>query len=162
LAKNDINNDNALLISPCDNGMIYNLKAFIRITENADVVLFTFRNNCTVVEKPNQYGWVIVDGDNKTLKISCKKQVSDNPENDHAITGAFWFKHGSYFVDAAEKMIAENRRINKEFYVDDCINDCINVGLRVMVFEIDHYICWGTPSDLKTYKYWQQYFKINS
>ncbi|MEW9501057.1 hypothetical protein [Jeotgalibacillus marinus] len=26
------------------------------------------------------------------------------------------------------------------------------------VFEVDHYICWGTPNDLKTFEYWQSFF----
>ncbi len=158
LAKNYINNTSALLISPCDNGMIYDIKEFIKTTEIADVIVFTFRSNCTVVNKPNQYGWVKVDEFNNALLISCKQKISEQPESDHAVTGAFWFKQGNYFVQASEKMIAENRRINNEFYVDDCINDCIQLKLKVKVFEIEHYICWGTPNDLKTYQYWQHYF----
>ena len=28
--------------------------------------------------------------------------------------------------------------------------------------EIDNYICWGTPNDLKIYQYWQTFFdKVN-
>ena len=27
-----------------------------------------------------------------------------------------------------------------------------------MIFEIDYYICWGTPNDLKTFQYWQNCF----
>ena len=29
--------------------------------------------------------------------------------------------------------------------------------LKVKVFEIDTYLCWGTPDDLKTYEYWRDY-----
>ena len=42
--------------------------------------------------------------------------------------GTFWFKKGKHFVEAAEKMI-ENRRVNNEFYVDECINELIEEGL---------------------------------
>ena len=59
----------------------------------------------------------------------------------------------------AEKMIAKNRRINNEFYVDECINELIEIGLKVKVFEVDKYICWGTPNDLRTYEYWQGFHK---
>ena len=27
-----------------------------------------------------------------------------------------------------------------------------------MMFEIDHYFCWGTPNELKTFQYWQSCF----
>jgi hypothetical protein len=62
-------------------------------------------------------------------------------------------------VDAAEEMISSNKRINNEFYVDECINNLIKSGLKVKVFEVDKYICWGTPNDLKIYEYWQSFFK---
>jgi hypothetical protein len=26
------------------------------------------------------------------------------------------------------------------------------------VLEVDHYLCWGTPNDLKTFEYWQSCF----
>jgi hypothetical protein len=38
------------------------------------------------------------------------------------------------------------------------MNFLVEAGLKVRVFEIDHYICWGTPNDLKTFEYWQKFF----
>ena len=49
-------------------------------------------------------------------------------------------------------------KINDEYYVDTAINDSISLGLRCVVFEIERYICWGTPNDLKTFEYWQSCF----
>ena len=91
-------------------------------------------------------------------KISVKVPISDNPVNDHAVVGAFWFKKGSYFIESAHDMINKNIRINGEFYVDECINNAVQMGLKVKVFEVNKYICWGTPNDLKVYNYWKEYF----
>ena len=55
-------------------------------------------------------------------------------------------------------MKAREARVNGEFYVDMLINDAIGMGLRCVLFEIDHYICWGTPNDLRTFAYWQNCF----
>ena len=53
--------------------------------------------------------------------------------------------------------------INGEYYVDTCINDAIELGLRCLIFNVDKYICWGTPDDLSTFNYWQSSFhKWNS
>ncbi len=157
LAKDHINTTTPLFIVPCDNGLVYDITAFKNLQQQADVIIFSFRNNTAVVNNPNQYGWVNVD-QNLAISISCKKAISAQPMQDHAITGAFWFKKGSDFVAAAENMIAQQRKINNEYYVDECMNDCIKMGLMVFVFEIEQYICWGTPNDLKTYFYWQSYF----
>jgi dTDP-glucose pyrophosphorylase len=158
LAKDYINNDEELVIGASDNGMIYDKNRFDKDKQDADCLVFTFRNNVTVVPKPQQYGWVVADENNNATKVSVKVPISNNPKKDHAIVGAFWFRQGKYFVEAAERMIAKNRRVNNEFYVDECINELIEAGQKVKVFEIDSYICWGTPDDLRTYEYWQDFF----
>ena len=158
LAKRLIDNEEELCIGASDNGMIYDKNAFEESKKEADCLVFTFRNNVTVVPKPQQYGWVMVDQENNATRISVKIPISSNPIKDHAIVGAFWFKKGKYFVEAADNMIEQNRRINNEFYVDECINDLITLGRKVKVFEIDYYIGWGTPDDLRTFEYWESFF----
>lgn len=157
LAKAEINNNEELIIGACDNGMIWDEKKFLAAKKEADCLVWSFRKNVTVVNKPEAYGWVENNQENEVIRVSVKVPISNNPILDHAIVGTFWFKNGKYFVDAAEKMIAKNRRINNEFYVDEAINNLIETGLRVKVFEVDKYICWGTPNDLKTYEYWKDF-----
>ena len=158
LAKDFINNDEELMIAASDNGMIWENEKFESLKNEYDCLVWTFRNNVTVNENPKAYGWVVVNEENTVMKVSVKVPISDHYINDHAIVGAFWFKKGSLFVDAAESMIKKNRRVNNEFYVDESINELVEKGFKVGVMEIDHYICWGTPNDLKTFEYWQSFF----
>lgn len=162
LAKDKIDNDDELLIAGCDNGMTMNLDEFNKLKENCDVLAFTYRHNQAVLANPNAHGWMIVNEDNKKITgMSIKKAISDNPMEDHAVVATFWFKHGHDFVRAAEKMIAENDRINGEFYVDEVMKHCLELKLDTRVFEIDRYIGWGTPKDYEEYeatiKYWSEF-----
>jgi NDP-sugar pyrophosphorylase family protein len=161
-AKDLINNDEELIIGASDNGMIYNQIDFVNSSKDADALVFTFRNNPTVLEKPEAYAWAKCNVSNQIEKVSVKKPISHFPMNDHAVVGTFWFKRGSLFVDAAERMIAMNRRVNNEFYVDECINDVIEMGYKVNIFEIQHYVCWGTPNDYETFNYWNNWFEIRN
>ena len=102
------------------------------------------------------YGWIATEGNQVTL-VSVKTPLED-PNNDPIIIGAFTFKSAKQFVAAAERMIGRNARVNGEFYVDMCINDALALGLRCRLFEIDYYLCWGTPNDLRTFEYWQSCF----
>lgn len=162
LAKKYINNDDELLIAGCDNGMIYDKSKFDMKCKVADVIVFTYRHNSAVLHNPNQYGWMIVDDCDEVKDISIKKAVSDMPMEDHAVVATFWFKRGSIFVEAAERMIDANDRINNEFYVDQAIKHVIELGYSVKVFEIDRYIGWGTPEDYevyqKTFEYWKDFY----
>lgn len=160
LAKDLIDNQEELMIAASDNGMIWQKERFEQLKERADAIVWTFRNNVTVKAMPQSYGWVLVNGDLVT-GVSVKVPISNTPMQDHAIVGSFWFRYGSIFVNAAEKMISENKRVNNEFYVDETINYVIGMGFRVLVMEIDNYICWGTPSDLKVFEYWQKIFDTN-
>jgi dTDP-glucose pyrophosphorylase len=150
-----------LAIGACDNGMAYEQKNYDKVMNDpkTDAIIWTFRNNPNVTRHPEHWGWVAVDKKNFVKKVSVKIPVSDNPIRDHAVVGSFSFKKAKHFFEYTKKMIAVNRRINNEFYNDELMNVLVENGLKVKVFEIDTYIGWGTPADLKTYEYWSSYFK---
>ena len=161
LAKERIDNGKPLLIAGCDNGMAFDREQFERSKQEADCLVFTYRNNDAVLKNPNAYGWMIVDKNENITGLSIKKAISDDPVHDHAVVATFWFKAGHIFVEAAEKMIHENDRVNVEFYVDEVIKYVLQMGYRAKVFEIERYIGWGTPKDyedyMKTIQYWERF-----
>ncbi|MGN0428167.1 MAG: hypothetical protein ACI4F0_10230, partial [Agathobacter sp.] len=147
LAEELIDNEEELLIAGCDNGMEIDRDKFAAYCDEADVLVFTYRHNEAVLANPNAYGWMIADENDNITGTSIKKAISDNPMEDHAVVATFWFKKGSIFVEATKKMIAENDRINNEFYVDQVAKHVLDLGYKAKVFEIDRYIGWGTPAD---------------
>lgn len=161
LAEEKINNDEPLLIAGCDNGMEMDLKEFNQYCNEADVLVFTYRHNENVLKNPNAYGWMIVDENNNIIDTSIKKAISENPMEDHAVVATFWFKTGKIFVQATKKMIAEDDRINNEFYVDQVVKHVLDLGYTAKVFEIKRYIGWGTPYDYElyqqTFEYWKKF-----
>jgi hypothetical protein len=38
------------------------------------------------------------------------------------------------------------------------IEPLVNSGYKVKIFDVENYLCWGTPNDYKTYNYWKEYF----
>jgi dTDP-glucose pyrophosphorylase len=160
LAKDKLDPNAILTIGACDNAMNYDLAKFEAAiyAPDCDALIWTFRNNPAVLQDPRMYGWVDADAAGRVRRVSVKVPISDKPMNDHAVIGAFTFKRAGDFVNAAEAMIRANRRIKNEFYVDEAMNLAVEQGLRVKVFEVEHYICWGTPRDLDTYNYWRGWF----
>lgn len=161
LAKQWINSSEDLLIAGCDNGMVFDHTRWEALKKETDVIVFTYRNNEAVLKNPNAYGWMRVEDGDRIVGTSIKKAISDHPEKDHAVVATFWFRHGAQFVEAAEKMIAENDRINGEFYVDQVVKHVLDLGYRAKVFEIERYIAWGTPEDYEAYQatfaYWKAF-----
>ena len=163
LAKGVIDRTKPLLIAGCDNGMAADENEFLRLTSICDVLVFTYRNNPSVLRNPNAYGWVRADSDGKITEVSIKKAISGNPVKDHAIVATFWFKTADIFFRSAGRMIAQNDRINNEFYVDQSIKHAMDYGYDVRIFEIGRYIGWGTPGDYEDYmhtlRYWKEFVK---
>ena len=149
--------DQSILVSACDNGMLYDGREQQWMLSN-DVIVWTFRNNYTTYRNPNAYSWVEL-GDNGYVKqIHVKDFKWEDPLKEHAVTGTFWFRNKTVYMDSLSQLYQKNNRVNNEFYVDSLVNEAIELGYKVMHFEIDHYICWGTPNDLQTYQYWQRFF----
>lgn len=152
--------DNPILISACDNGVYYDSKKYQELLDDdtIDVIVWSFRNNQTSKINPNAYAWLDVDENDLIKNVSCKKFIYDDPLKTHAIIGTMFFRKGKYFIEGLNKNYSQNIRTNGEFYVDDVLNQNIKSGLKVKVFEVINYICWGTPDDLKTFNYWQEFF----
>jgi len=152
--------DSPLLIGACDNGMLFDDQQFFELINDSHLhaVAFSFRHHPSSKRNPEMYGWLKVDNNNIIRYISVKKPISDNPFEDHAIVGTFYFKKISYFLEALEGLYRKNLRVNNEFYVDSLIGEMVELGYLVKAFEVEKYICWGTPNDLKTYEYWQSFF----
>ena len=160
LGLKDADENSSLLIAATDNGMIYNHEKYQNLIEdeNVDAIIFTFKHHISSKNNPQMYGWVKVDDKDNATAVSVKVPISDNPYEDHAIVGTFWFKKVEYFNKALKKLLEKNIRVNGEYYVDSLMGELIELGLNVKVFEVDDYICWGTPDDYETFVYWQSFF----
>ena len=161
LAKPHIDKDAILTIGACDNDMIYSESVIDKFNtdENVDGLVWTFKNNISVLKNPNMYGWVKTENDINALGISCKVPISDNPINDHAVVGAFSFKKAECFFESYEKLINDRITINGEYYIDSLVDLAIKNGNNFLINKVDKYICWGTPDDYNEYRYWLEYFK---
>jgi len=156
----ELDMDAPVTIAACDNGMIYDTNKFndLMLDKNVDVIVWGATGYPGAIRNPEMYGWIGVDNaTNEINHISVKKPL-DNPVKDLIVVGAFTFKKLKYFFDAVKRMKDRKGLVNDEYYVDTAINDAIALNYTCKVFEINHYICWGTPNDLKTFEYWQSCF----
>ena len=143
----------------CDNGALYRSEAFRELVGNpdVDVIVWGVRGHANAVRHPQMFGWIDAASDGRIERISVKTPLS-SPKSDPIVIGTFTFKRATDFREAVDRLIARDGRINGEFYIDACINDSIEMGLRCHLLEVDHFVSWGTPNDLRTFEYWQSCF----
>ena len=162
IKESNIDPEKPILITACDNGVYYNVQKYQELVDDIsnDIIVWSFRNEPTSRNNPDMYAWMTTNNNDYVKHVSCKKFIKEihNIKESHVIIGTMFFRKGKYFLDGLSKNYQENIRSNNEFYVDDVLNQNIKSGLNVKVFEVDNYICWGTPNDYETYIYWQNFF----
>ena len=146
-------------IGACDNGVLYDSTAFQQLLENpeVDIIVWSVRGHANAIRHPHMFGWVDADEQGKINRISVKTPL-ESPASDPIVLGTFTFRRSEDFHKVVAHLIERDGRINGEFYIDSCINDAIELGLSCYVFEVDSFLCWGTPNDLRTFEYWQSCF----
>lgn len=159
LARERLDPAAPLLIAPCDTALVYDEARYAALTADPDVdcIVWTFRNHPHANRNPRQYGWVRAGKGGIVEGIACKAPLGEDVRGDPGIIGAFWFREARFFLEAADGLIAQNRRVNNEFYVDSAIEVLLEQGRRARLFDVDHYICLGTPDDVRTFEYWERY-----
>lgn len=153
----------AITIGTCDHGALYNADKFNQLANDpaVDVIVWGVRGYPNAARHPQMFGWI--DAEDGIIRTISVKTPLENPATDPVVLGTFTFRKAEDFRRALERLIARDGRINGEFYIDSLIDDAIALGLHCALFEVDSYLCWGTPNDLRTFEYWQSCFtKWNS
>ena len=184
-AEEHIPKDEDVFIAGCDMGFIYDQRKFEELKkENYECVLWTFTKDKRISEKPESWGYTILEEDNLTIKdMSVKIPLSNNPFNDHAVAATFWIKSGKSLYDAIRKMIEKGIKTNNEYYLDNLPLAFNLLGKKSCIFDVDLLIGWGTPEEFHEFekldffyrfkklsnlpiskeeiKLWERYFKQN-
>jgi NDP-sugar pyrophosphorylase family protein len=148
-----------LTFAACDNGVLYDEATFTQLIadEKIDIIVWAVRGYPNAARNPHMFGWIDVDNEGCIHAISVKQPLA-NPTYDPIVLGTFTFRNATIFQAATDRMRQRNGHVNGEYYIDSCINDAIELGMNCRLFEIDSYLCWGTPDDLRTFEYWQSCF----
>lgn len=142
LAKEQINNDNPLLIINCDQFVKWDKEEFYQYVNETDLdgAILTFKN-------PNldpKWSYVKINENGNIIDVQEKKAISTD-----ATVGAYYWKRGSDFVKYAVSMIEKNIRVNNEFYLAPVYNESIQDNRIIKPYNVDKMFGIGTPSDLE-------------
>ncbi|MEW9501058.1 NTP transferase domain-containing protein [Jeotgalibacillus marinus] len=73
----NINLEDSLLISACDNGVLWNQEQYDQLMRDKDVdaIVWTFRNHVSSKRNPEMYGWAKIDSKQNVTSVSVKNQL---------------------------------------------------------------------------------------
>jgi len=142
LAKQFIDNDEPLLYANSDQYLDWDSNEFMYSMEadGVDAGILTF-----TATHP-KWSFARVNDDGYVTEVAEKKPISDL-----ATAGIYYWAKGSDYVKYAEQMIANDTRVNNEFYVCPVFNEAIADGKKIKTFHFDGMWGIGTPEDLNRY-----------
>lgn len=158
-ALEHVDKDASIQISGTDNGVIFDHKKYLTLLNDTDIdgIVWIHKHYRYSEDHPERFHWAEIDQD--ILKnISIKKPISDNPYNDHIVVGTFYFGKVSYYKDAYNNLLETQNVDHVDLSVEEIVNKMIGMGFKFKIFEVDNYVTWNSPNELKTYQYWQSFF----
>lgn len=142
-AKELINNEDHLMTANSDQYIDFSIDEYLEFMDSKsyDGLIMTMK-----ADDP-KWSYAKLNELGEVIETAEKKVISE-----HATVGIFNFRRGKDLVRSAEKMIAEDIRVNGEFYTCPCYNYLVEEGMKVGVFNIgEEYNGMygiGIPSDL--------------
>jgi dTDP-glucose pyrophosphorylase len=145
-ARHMIDNNVPLLIANADQLVDTPIHEFISdcLRKKLDGAILTFTDR----ERNPKWSFARINHEGIVVEVQEKKAISE-----YATVGIYLFTEGKFFVDGTRKMIANNDRVNNEFYTCPVYNYLIQDGKKIGIHNIDSVQMHGlgTPEDLENY-----------
>jgi len=146
LAKEYINNNDQLMIANCDQWVDIDINKYLAYMDDnrLDGLIMTMW-----ADDP-KWSFVGFDANGKVCEVVEKQVVSNE-----ATVGIYNYRQGKDFVTAAESMIAQELKVNNEFYVAPAYDEMIKAGFAIGVYNVgkvfDGMYGLGIPEDLNNF-----------
>ena len=144
LAKDFIDNDSPLMIANSDQFVDIDIDDYLAAGDGLDGLIMT------MFADDNKWSFIKFDESNHVTTVREKEVISNE-----ATVGIYNFARGRDYVACAEKMIAQNLRVNNEFYVAPVYNIFIDDGAKIGFYNVGKLDAGmyglGVPEDLNKF-----------
>jgi len=151
-----IDDEEEVIVSYCDNPYLWDYEAFKKWVKDckSDGAIISHtgfhphRLSSTMMAYMQQKECVV-------SAIKEKECYTNNPMEEHASTGTYYFGKGKYVKKYFKQTIDENITYNGEYYVTLVYNLMIRDGLLVHSYPTEYATVFGTPEEVRTFEAWQ-------
>jgi NDP-sugar pyrophosphorylase family protein len=154
-----IGDDESTIVTYCDFYQHWNYSRFLARVEGYDGGIAAFRGFHPASFGSTLYAYMRVNEMGELLELREKDCFTDRRHEEFASTGVYYFARWSAFRHYGQRLLAGGRIAGMEHYVSLLFNPMVEDGKRVALFEVEKFICWGTPEDLEQFFFWSDFFR---
>ena len=157
--------DDAVFVSYCDYGMVWDARQFERLVEQSqcDACLVCYRGFHAHYLDPVTYAYARLEGE-RVREVREKGSFTADRETEFASAGGYYFRTARILRDAVAHQRHLDLRCNGEFYTSLTVESLLRLdpAAVVRVFEVPGFFQWGTPAQLRDFEYWEKtYARFN-
>ena len=157
-----IPDDEPVLLSYCDYGMVWDAQQFERfvLESDCDACIISYSGFHAHYLSPLTYAYSRMMGE-RVVEVKEKGSFTDQRENEFASAGGYYFKRSGLLREAIEYQKSIDLQLHGEFYTSLTVEALIRLqpSAQVRVFEIPFFFQWGTPEALQDFEYWERTYR---
>jgi NDP-sugar pyrophosphorylase family protein len=147
-----------IIISYCDFTAQWNYKRFLMKAAHYDGAIAVFRGFQAASFGDTYYAYIKANKDLEMEELREKRSFTDKRCEEFASTGVYYIDSWEVFAHYGKLIMKNKPEGLKEYYASLIYNPMVKDGKKVCLFEVDKFICWGSPEDLNEYNFWSDYF----
>lgn len=153
--------DEPVVVNYCDFSCCWNYADFKQIVavNNYDGCVTAYKGFHPHLLGDGLYAGMRSDSRNMMLEIKEKHSFTENKMDSYHSAGTYYFRRGSYIKKYFRELIEKDINIKGEYYASIPFQLMKEDGLRIYIYELEHFLQWGTPEDMEEYIYWSEYFR---
>lgn len=154
-AFDSIDDDQPVIVAYCDGTVKFNYEHFKKyvIDNDLDGCIFTHTGFHPHTLSKTKMAF-IKEENGQVLEVKEKAHYTDNPQNEHASSGVYYFKSGAILKKYFRQAIDENLNYNGEHYITLVYNLLVRDSLKVGFYDTEYVLILGTPEEVDNYKAW--------
>lgn len=152
-----MDDDEEVIVSYCDNPHLWDRKDFESSMQERQldgcVLTHTGFHPHTLASTKMAF----VKGSHGMLEeIKEKACYTDDPLSEHASTGVYYFRKGSFVKKYFDEAVKRDINYNGEYYVTLVYNLLVEDGLRVGYYDTPFVTVFGTPEEVENFESWMR------
>ncbi|MFC1566341.1 NTP transferase domain-containing protein [bacterium] len=158
-AEEAINNVNEpIIISYCDFFMEWDYRKFLLKAHQYEGAVAVFKGFHPASYGTTFYAYLKANDKLEMEELREKQSFTDNRASEFASTGVYYLDSWNRYKKYAAELLEKKDKVASEYYCSLLYNYLIRDNLKVGLFEVDKFVCLGTPEDMEEYLFWSGYF----
>jgi len=145
--------DEPVIVAYCDGTLKWNRQDFQQKVQGLDGCILTHTGFHPHTLSTTKMAFV-KEVQGRVVEVKEKASYTDNPWNEHASSGIYYFSKASYLKKYSARMFERNLHYGGEFYVTLLYNPMIENGLKVGYYDTEFVAILGTPEDVLNFEAW--------